>query len=236
MNAITAISQAVLTMTSLEISELVESRHDSVKRSMETLRDKEIISFTQSVGTSHNGAGARPVEVYMVSKRDSYIVVAQLCPEFTARLVDRWQELEDRAKVALPDFSDPVAAARAWADAVEKTQTIAIERDAAIATKHLIGSKREATAMNKASQAVKKAKALEVELDRSKEYATVKRMEMLCHGQKFNWRLLKSASIEMGIQSIDVFDVNYGTVKAYHANVWREAYAVDMAELLGGDQ
>ena len=27
-------------------------------------------------------------------RRDSIIVVAQLCPEFTARIVDRWQELE----------------------------------------------------------------------------------------------------------------------------------------------
>lgn len=85
------------TMSSREIAELVESRHDSVKRSMETLRYKGVISFTQSVETSHDGAGARPVEVYLVNKRDSYVVVAQLSPEFTARLVDRWQELEEKA-------------------------------------------------------------------------------------------------------------------------------------------
>lgn len=83
-------------MSSREIAELVESRHDSVKRSMETLRDKDLISFTQSVETSHEGAGARPVDVYIVGKRDSYVIVAQLSPEFTARLVDRWQELESQ--------------------------------------------------------------------------------------------------------------------------------------------
>ncbi len=54
------------TMSSREIADLVESRHDSVKRSMETLRDKRVISFTQSVETSHEGAGARPVDVYLV--------------------------------------------------------------------------------------------------------------------------------------------------------------------------
>ena len=32
-----------------------------------------------------------------MSKRDSFVVVAQLCPEFTAALVDRWQELEAQA-------------------------------------------------------------------------------------------------------------------------------------------
>ncbi|MBE8130711.1 DNA-binding protein, partial [Escherichia coli] len=31
-------------------------------------------------------------------KRDSIIVVAQLCPEFTARLVDRWRELEEQIR------------------------------------------------------------------------------------------------------------------------------------------
>ncbi|WP_433703745.1 hypothetical protein [Paraburkholderia sacchari] len=30
---------------------------------------------------------------YRVCKRDSYVFVAQLSPEFTARLVDHWQEL-----------------------------------------------------------------------------------------------------------------------------------------------
>lgn len=32
----------------------------------------------------------------------------------------------------------------------------------------------------------------------------------------------------MEMPPIDVFDSNYGTVKAYHADVWREAYALDI--------
>ena len=32
----------------------------------------------------------------------------------------------------------------------------------------------------------------------------------------------------MEIPPIDVFDANYGTVKAYHSEVWREAYAVNI--------
>ena len=38
--------------------------------------------------------------VYLVNKRDSFSIVAQLSPEFTAALVDRWQELE--AQVVSP--------------------------------------------------------------------------------------------------------------------------------------
>jgi prophage antirepressor-like protein len=109
------------------------------------------------------------------------------------------------------------------------------ERDEAIRTKAEIGSRREATAMNTASQATKRANQLEVELDRSKQYCTVKRMEMLQHGQKFSWRLLKSTGIAMGVEPIDVFDANYGTVKAYHADVWKEAYAIDLDEAAGGE-
>lgn len=85
------------TMSSREIADLVESRHDNVKRTMERLSERGIIRFTPLEETSHEGAGARSVEVYRVNKRDSFVVVAQLCPEFTARLVDRWQELEAKA-------------------------------------------------------------------------------------------------------------------------------------------
>ncbi len=87
-----------LTMSSREIAELVESRHDSVKRTIERLSEKGVVSFAPSVETSHEGAGARSVEVYRVTKRDSFVVVAQLCPEFTARIVDRWQELEEKER------------------------------------------------------------------------------------------------------------------------------------------
>ena len=103
-----------LTMSSREIAEVVESRHDSVKRTMETLAAKGLIAFTQTVEKT----SGRPASVFWVGKRDSYVVVAQLSPEFTARLVDRWQELESQA-YALPDFTDPAKAARAWADEVE---------------------------------------------------------------------------------------------------------------------
>lgn len=104
------------TMSSREIAEVVESRHDNVKRTMESLQERGLIAFTQ---TEEKTAG-RPAAVYHVNKRDSYVVVAQLSPEFTARLVDRWQELESAN--ALPDFSNPVIAARAWADAKESEQ------------------------------------------------------------------------------------------------------------------
>ncbi|HBW3372109.1 TPA: DNA-binding protein [Klebsiella pneumoniae] len=86
-------------MTSLEIAELVEKRHDNVKRTIVTLASKDVIRSPQiEVLERINNLGfAVNDEVYKFSgeegKRDSIIVVAQLSPEFTARLVDRWKEL-----------------------------------------------------------------------------------------------------------------------------------------------
>ncbi|MCE7600599.1 hypothetical protein [Vibrio fluvialis] len=50
------------------------------------------------------------------------MVVAQLSPEFTSKLVDRWQELEASKGLYLPDFSNPAEAARAWAHEFEQKQ------------------------------------------------------------------------------------------------------------------
>ena len=81
------------TMTSLEISELVESRHDSVKRTIERLVEAGAIDQPPLVD-GPKAANQAVIKVYKIGKRDSYVIVAQLSPTFTARLVDRWQELE----------------------------------------------------------------------------------------------------------------------------------------------
>lgn len=80
------------TMSSRVIAELVGSRHDNVRASMICLRNKGLITVTET--QEPTPGGGKPVTVLHVNKRDSYVVVAQLSPEFTARLVDRWQELE----------------------------------------------------------------------------------------------------------------------------------------------
>lgn len=90
MNAL-ALNSAI-TMSSLEIAELVGKRHDNVRRTVESLLEKNVIQLPQLEEViNHLG---QSVTQYRVGKRDSYIIVAQLSPKFTAKLVDRWQELE----------------------------------------------------------------------------------------------------------------------------------------------
>lgn len=83
-------------MTSREVADLVNIRHDNVKRTIDRLADQGVIGLPQSEDVL-NKVG-QSVKQYIFSgekgKRDSLVVVAQLSPEFTGRLVDRWLELE----------------------------------------------------------------------------------------------------------------------------------------------
>lgn len=117
----------VLTMSSQEIADLVESRHDHVKRSIERLAERGIIQLPP-MGEVKNHLG-QSVAVYQIGKRDSYVVVAQLSPEFTARLVDRWQELESQQAMQVPQ-SLPEAL-RLAADLAEQQQQLKQELAAA---------------------------------------------------------------------------------------------------------
>jgi phage antirepressor YoqD-like protein len=120
-------------MSSREIAELVGSRHDKVKQSIERLAERKVIVHPPAGVEHFNDSLGRPrVEsIYRICKRDSFIVVAQLCPEFTARLVDRWQELEDM--VAKPSFdyaaalNDPHTLLALLTDNVKKV--VALEAD-----------------------------------------------------------------------------------------------------------
>ena len=83
------------TMSSREIAELTGKRHDNVKRTIDSLAADKVITFPQV--EENSGTVGRPGTHYLIGKRDSFVVVAQLSPEFTAALVDRWQELEAQA-------------------------------------------------------------------------------------------------------------------------------------------
>lgn len=89
------------TMSSREIAELTGKRHDNVKRTIDSLAESGVIASPQ---IEEKPTAGRPVVEYVFSgekgKRDTFVVVAQLCPEFTGALVDRWQELE--AQIAQP--------------------------------------------------------------------------------------------------------------------------------------
>ncbi|MGY3172398.1 phage antirepressor YoqD-like protein/phage regulator Rha-like protein [Pseudomonas sp. TE12234] len=117
------------TMSSREIADLVGSRHDSVKRAVERLAEKGVIGLPPLVEYL-DGLG-RPAMEYQICKRDTYIIVAQLCPEFTARLVDRWQELEQQVAKPAFDYSAALSDPRTLLALLTEnvTKVVALEAD-----------------------------------------------------------------------------------------------------------
>ncbi|WP_238938995.1 phage antirepressor KilAC domain-containing protein [Mixta mediterraneensis] len=83
---------SVVTMSSREIAALVQSKHGDVKRSAERLNAAGLLTAPLAqFDFEHNG---NVYQEYRFNKRDSLVLVARLSPEFTAAVVDRWQELE----------------------------------------------------------------------------------------------------------------------------------------------
>ena len=117
------VASNAVTMSSREIAELVGSNHSDVKRSAERLSVAQLL--TQPLAEfdfEHNG---NIYQEYRFNKRDSLVVVARLSPEFTAAVIDRWQELEAGQAPAVPrSFSE---ALRLAADLEEQKQRLALE-------------------------------------------------------------------------------------------------------------
>ena len=130
MNALQLTTNEPLTMTSREIAELTGKEHRNVRRDIETMAAELSLSFEQK---SEASTGGRPSALYLLPKRETLILVSGYSIAMRARIIDRWQELEEQTKgPALPDFSNPVVAARAWAEQLEKRQ----EAEALVTLQH----------------------------------------------------------------------------------------------------
>lgn len=89
-----------LTMTSREIASLVEARHNDVVSTIERLFSKGLLRSSRK--TRREDTGGRPIDVYALTERDTHLVVAGYSDEHRARVIDRWQELEQRAAPQIP--------------------------------------------------------------------------------------------------------------------------------------
>ena len=73
-------------------------------------------------------------------------------------------------------------------------------------------------------EAEKQKQQLQIRLKGDMEWYSIKRMEKLNPGEKFDSRLLKNNSKKMGIPVKKIFDRNYGEVDVYHRDVWEDLY------------
>ena len=81
-----------ITMSSRDIAKLTGKEHKNVIRVIRDLLFDEILDAQiKPLKFEYRG---QEFDYYQLNKRDSLVLVARLSPEFTAHIVDRWQELE----------------------------------------------------------------------------------------------------------------------------------------------
>ncbi|WP_375643935.1 MULTISPECIES: Rha family transcriptional regulator, partial [unclassified Bartonella] len=101
----------VQTMSSIEIAQLCEKRHDNVMRDIKKmLEELNVLKFegVDFIGTYVDTKGeSRPC--YNLPKRECLILVSGYSTALRAKIIDRWQELEKQAVTPQIDYSSPKA-------------------------------------------------------------------------------------------------------------------------------
>ena len=92
---ITKENASILTMSSREIAEITHKEHKNVLRVIRDLIEQNLVAQIEPLKFEYRNQW---FDYYELNKRDTFVVVARLSPEFTAAVVDRWQALENRQK------------------------------------------------------------------------------------------------------------------------------------------
>ena len=126
MNNLAILKQTAQTMSSREIAQLCEKQHGHVCRDIEQLNQTYEQMGLSKIGQgyyTHPSTGSQQHREFLLTKEQSIDLVTGYRADIRIRINRRWQELEAQNNTpALPNFADPVQAARAWADAMERQQ------------------------------------------------------------------------------------------------------------------
>jgi serine kinase of HPr protein (carbohydrate metabolism regulator) len=74
-----------------------------------------------------------------------------------------------------------------------------------------------------------KVSSLEVEVGKSKEYYSIKKVAIINSKKEkdYKWSLLKKESVVLGKEIKTERDNNYGNVNSYHIDVWKKVYPTE---------
>lgn len=140
MSNIVSIIDGQTVTTSLAIAEGVGNNHKHVIRLIrdyaEDLGEFGPLSFENVKGKPlPQGGFAKATEYALLNEQQATLLMTYMrnndvVRAFKKRLVKAFFELAQNSRAQLPDFSDPVQAARAWADAQEKRNNLVLENKA----------------------------------------------------------------------------------------------------------
>ena len=163
MNMMTQFNHNQQGITSLDISELVQSELRAVNLSIERLAKRGVIQLPPMVKVENKQSLSpnRYTSAYVFSgeqgKLDSITVVAQLCPEFTAALVKRWYDLENQNAVQLPQtFAEALQLAADQARQLELAAPKISHYDTVVEKSHLLTATQVAAKLRMSAVALNK--------------------------------------------------------------------------------
>ena len=115
----------IKTMTSLEIAELTNKTHSHVlrdiRRMIEELNDPFMDSEQYQVVMNDKGQTSE----ILLDRELTETLITGYSVVIRRAVIKRWKELEEQvAAPVLPNFNNPVEAARAWANEVEQKQLV----------------------------------------------------------------------------------------------------------------
>ena len=225
------VNSKVVTMSSREIAELTGKHHFHVTA--------DIAKMLSELG--EDATAFR--DIYVDSMNRTQIGFAldrelteTLLTGYSAKLrrivIARWHELE--TKQAAPTTLSTMDILTLAMES-EKGRLLAVEqRDAAIATKAQIGSKKVATAMATASHLKRENNKLKDELGFSTHHATILQVEHALK-REFAFLPLRHWCKANLVVPQTVTDKRYPNgVKAWPAGAWALVYGVDLRKLFGG--
>ena len=112
------------TMTSLEIAEVTGRNHKDVMRSIREMEEAWVkVNGRKFALVEYKDAKGEMRPCYSLSKTECLYIATKFNDEARAKLVLRWEELENqfrKSEIVMPNFSNPAEAARAWADQYER--------------------------------------------------------------------------------------------------------------------
>ena len=166
MNDIMQVNNINKTMSSREIADLCEKRHDHVCRDIDTLNESYEQMGLPKAGEgyyTHPNTGSQQHRQFLLSKEHTIDLITGYRADIRIRINRRWQELEQQVSAsspvmpALPNFTNPADAAIAWAEeykAKEAAQAEVIELKPKAEALARISSSKGATGIRDTAKAV----------------------------------------------------------------------------------
>ena len=213
-----------ITMTSLELVDYINSvraegepellHKNFLAKVPQVLGEETSAKFLADLPDSYG----RPRRGYRLPKREACLMAMSYSYELQAKVYDHMTALEHQLTTpALPDFTNPVAAARAWADQYEKLG------QAAIAQQHLT------TELTKTVQHLSRFKDGR---GCGKERATINEVTKATGIQYGFWSLKKWCDENSAEREVVYLTAGTFTY-SYPSKAWLDVHGVDLNQLFG---